>query len=139
ASVAAFYRELFEKELAGWPAEVREPLIDYHVSARGLRNGLLEASNVDDLHAEIRAAGPLPDVPLVILASDEVDPFKEAMSGGVPESLLREEIEAKFGLYAAFARSVPRGEARRVPGGHATIHLRGERAVMAAIEELLQV
>ncbi|NUP77011.1 MAG: hypothetical protein HOV96_05585, partial [Nonomuraea sp.] len=29
ASVAAFYRELFEKELAGWPAEVREPLIDY--------------------------------------------------------------------------------------------------------------
>jgi hypothetical protein len=54
---------------ADWPAEVREPLIDYHVSPRGLKVGFQEASNVDQLYAEIRTAGPLPEVPLLILSS----------------------------------------------------------------------
>jgi len=131
------YRGLFAAELGGWPAEVREPLIDYHVGPRGLKAGFQEASNVDQLYAEVRAAGPLPDVPLLILSSTEVDPFKAVVSQGIPGSLLQEEIEAKLRLYSDVARSVPRGEVRPVAAGHVTIHLRGEQTVLAAIEDLL--
>ena len=135
--VIQLYRGLFEQELAGLPADVREPLIDYHVSPRGLRVGLQEASNLDQIYAEIRAAGPLPDVPLLILSSTQVDPFKTALSAGIPEPLLRDEIDAKHRLYTEFAKSVPGGAVRPVEAGHVTIHLRGERAVAQAIADLL--
>jgi pimeloyl-ACP methyl ester carboxylesterase len=135
--VIQFYRGLFAQELAGWPAEVREPLIDYHVSPRGLKIGLQEASNLDQLYAEIRATDPLPDVPVLILSSTQIDPFKTAVSAGIPESLLYEEIDAKFRLYTDFATSVPSGEVRQVEAGHVTIHLRGEQAVVDALADLL--
>jgi pimeloyl-ACP methyl ester carboxylesterase len=131
------YRGLFVQEMAGWPPEVREPLVDYHVSPRGLKVGFQEASNVEQLHAEIRAAGTLPDVPLLILSSTQVDPFKAVVSQGIPQSLLVEEIEAKFRLYSDFAKSVPRGEVRPVEAGHVTIHLRGEQAVADALADLV--
>jgi pimeloyl-ACP methyl ester carboxylesterase len=135
--VVQLYRGLFAQELANWPAEVREPLIDYHLSPRGLQVGFQEASNIDQLYAEVRAAGPLPDVPLLILSSTQVDPFKTVVSQGIPASLLQEEIEAKFRLYSDYAKSVPRGEVRPVAAGHVTIHLRGEQAVLDAIDDLL--
>lgn len=134
--VIQLYRGLFAAELTAWPEEVREPLIDYHVSLRGLKNGLLEASNLEQLYAEVRAAGPLPDVPLLILSSTQVDPFKAVVSQGIPESLLDAEIVAKYQLYTTFAKSVPRGDVRQVEAGHVTIHLRGEQAVLDAITEL---
>ncbi|MBB5873684.1 pimeloyl-ACP methyl ester carboxylesterase [Allocatelliglobosispora scoriae] len=137
AEVLQFYRSLFAQELASWPAEVREPLIDYHASPRGLRIGLQEASNLDRIYAEMRAAGPLPDVPLLILSSAEVDPFKTAVSAGIPASLLQGEIDAKLRLYTDFAASVPRGEVRPVAAGHVTIHLRGEEAVAQAVADLV--
>jgi pimeloyl-ACP methyl ester carboxylesterase len=135
--VVQLYRGLFAQELAGWPVEVREPLIDYHVGPRGIKTGFLEASNADQLYAEVRAAGPLPGIPVLILSSTRVDPFKAVVSQGIPESLLDEEIEAKFRLYTDFANSLPRGEVRRVDAGHVTIHLRGEQAVLEALEDLL--
>lgn len=135
--VVALYRGLFTQELAGWPAEVRQPLVDYHVSPRGLTAGFQEASNADQIYAEVRAAGALPDVPLLVLSSTEVDPFKTAVSPGIPEALLREEIDAKFRLYTDFARSSPRGQVRPVEAGHVTIHLRGEQAVLDALRDLL--
>jgi pimeloyl-ACP methyl ester carboxylesterase len=135
--IIQLYRALFAQELASWPAEVREPLIDYHVTPRALKIGLQEASNLDQIYAEIRAAGPLPDVPMLILSSTQVDPFKTAVSAGIPEPLLHEEIEAKFRLYTDFAKSVPRGEVRPVGAGHVTIHLRGEQAVADAIADLV--
>jgi pimeloyl-ACP methyl ester carboxylesterase len=131
-----FYRGLFEQELADWPAEVREPLIDYHISSRGLKIGFQEASNVEDLYAEVRAAGPLPDVPLLVLSSNLVDPFKAVVAQGIAAHLLEGEIAGKHRLYRDLAGTVPRGEFRTVEGGHVTIHLRGEREVTAAMREL---
>lgn len=39
---------------AGWPEEVREPLIDRHVSPAWLRTGFQEAKNLDQLNDEMR-------------------------------------------------------------------------------------
>jgi pimeloyl-ACP methyl ester carboxylesterase len=133
----ALYRGLFEQEMAGWPAEIRERLIERHLSPGWLLTGFREAGNVDELYDEVRQAGPMPDVPLIVLCSMEVDGFKQAVSAGVPDSLLREEIEGKRRLYTALAGSVPRGEIRLVGAGHVTIHLRHPDAVLQAIQDLL--
>jgi len=80
----------------------------------------------------------MPDVPLIVLCSMEVDSFKRAVSQGTSESLLREEIEGKRRLYTALAESVPGGENRLLDCvGHVTIHLRRPDAVLQAIQDLL--
>jgi pimeloyl-ACP methyl ester carboxylesterase len=131
------YRGLFEEAMAGWPAAIREPLIERHLSPESLRTGLQEAKNLDQLYDEVRRAGPMPDVPLIVLCSTGTDGFKEAVSGGVPESLLSAEIDGKRRCYTALAGSVPRGEIRLVDAGHVTIHLRHPEAVAGAIRDLL--
>jgi pimeloyl-ACP methyl ester carboxylesterase len=136
AELIGLYRGLFEQEMAGWPAEVREPLIERHLSREWLLTGFREGSNVDQLYDEIRHAGPMPDVPLIVLCSMGIDGFKQAVSMGVPDSLLHEEIEGKRRLYTALAGSVPRGEIRLVDAGHVTMHLRHPGAVLQAIEDL---
>jgi hypothetical protein len=122
--------------MADWPEEIRQPLIDRHVSPEWLRVGFQEA-NVEQLYDEVRHAGPMPDVPLIVLCSMGTDSFKRAVPVGESESLLREEIEGKRWLYTALASSVPRGEVRPVDAGHVTMHLRRPDAVLQAIQDLL--
>jgi pimeloyl-ACP methyl ester carboxylesterase len=132
------YRGLFEQEMAGWPVEIRERLIERHLSPEWLVTGFREASNIDQLYHDVRHGGPMPDVPLIVLCSMEVDGFKKAVSMGVPDSLLREEVEGKRRLYTALAGSVPRGEIRLVDAGHVTMHLRHPEAVLQAIDDLAE-
>ena len=46
----AFYRDLLGQMLASWPEQVREPLIERHVSPEWLRTGFEEAKS--PVHAE---------------------------------------------------------------------------------------
>ena len=131
------YRRLFAQEMADWPDEIREVLIEHHVSLDWLWAGVQEAQNADQLYDEVRRAGPMPDVPLIVLCSTGIDDFRRAVSMGASESLLREEIEGKRRLYAALAASVTRGENRPVDAGHLTIHLRHPEAVLRAIHDLI--
>ena len=134
----SFYRDLLTQMLAGWPEEVSEPLIERHVSPEWLRTGFQEAKNLDQLNEEMRQAGPMPDVPLIILAGTGIDAFKMAVSQGTPEALLRAEIDGKLRLYQTWADSVPRGECRAIEGaGHASIHWTHPDAVVQAIRDLL--
>jgi pimeloyl-ACP methyl ester carboxylesterase len=132
------YRALFAAEMGEWPAEIREILIGRHVSPDWLRVGLQEAKDVDQLYDEIRHAGPMPDVSLIVLTSMGIDSFKEAVSQGAPESLLREEIEGKRRLYTAWVDSFSRGENRLIEdAGHVTLHYRRPDAVVQAIQDIL--
>jgi pimeloyl-ACP methyl ester carboxylesterase len=137
AELVQFYRSLFASELAGWPAGIREPLIEAHTSRPWLVVGLQEASNVEQLYDEVRAAGPWPDVPTTILYSTEIDDFKRAVSVGQPESLFQSEIEGKKQLYEQLAKTIPEGQVQPVGGGHVTMHLRHPEAVTRAVRELL--
>ena len=131
------YRALFAQEMADWPEGIHDLLIERHVSLEWLFIGLQESKNVDQLYEEIRHAGPIPDVPLIVLCSIGTDGCKEAVSVGESESLLREEIDGKRRLYTAMVESVPRGEIRLVDDGHVTMHLRHPEAVAEAILDLL--
>jgi pimeloyl-ACP methyl ester carboxylesterase len=131
------YRRLFAQEMADWPREIREVLVERHASLEWLSAGLQEAQNVDQLYDEVRRAAPIPDIPLIVLCSMGVDDFRRAVSVGESESQLSEELEGKRRLYATLAASVTRGENRLVDAGHLTIHLRHPDAVRQAIKDLL--
>ncbi|MEV1202320.1 alpha/beta hydrolase [Microbispora rosea] len=136
--ILEFYRVLFEQEMAHWPAGLREPLVDSHVSREWLLTGIREAANIQAVHDEIRAAGPLPDVPMIILTAPAIDPFKQAVSAGTSEELLQAENDGKTRLYNEFAASVPRGENRIVEdAGHVTLPFRRPEAVAQAIRDVL--
>jgi pimeloyl-ACP methyl ester carboxylesterase len=136
AELIQFYRALFEQEMTDWPEEIRRVLVERHVSLDWLRAGLQEATNVEQLYDEVRHAGQMPDVQLIILTSMGIDPFKAAVSQGTPESLLREEIEGKQRLYTTWAHSL-HGENRLIEDvGHVTLHFRRPDAVMQAIRDI---
>jgi pimeloyl-ACP methyl ester carboxylesterase len=133
-----FYRALFEQEMAEWPEEIRRVLIDCHVSAHWLRAGIQEAKNIDQLYDEVHRAGQMPDLPLIILTSTGIDSFKAAVSQGIPDSLLHEEIAGKVRLYTAWADSFRYGENRPIDDvGHVTLHFRRPDAVLQAIQDVL--
>ena len=92
-----FYRGLFAQEMADWPEEVREPLIERHVSPEWLRAGLQEASNVNQLYDEVRHAGPMPDVALIALSSMGINDFKKAASMANPSRSYARRSEASSG------------------------------------------
>jgi hypothetical protein len=74
---------------------------------------------------------------VIILTSMGIDPFKAAVSQGIPESLLREEIEGKRRLYTTWAHSL-HGENRLIEDvGHVTLHFRRPDAVLQAIQDLI--
>jgi hypothetical protein len=133
-----FYRALFEQEMAEWPEEIRRVLIERHVSAHWLRAGIQEAKNIDQLYDEVHRAGQMPDLPLIILTSTGIDSFKAAVSQGIPDSLLHEEIAGKVRLYTAWADSFRYGENRLIDDvGHVTLHFRRPDAVLQAIQDVL--
>jgi pimeloyl-ACP methyl ester carboxylesterase len=137
AELIQFYRHLFEQEMTDWPEEIREVLVERHVSLDWLRAGLREATNVEQLYDEVRHAGRMPEIPVIILTSMGIDAFKAAVSQGIPESLLREEIEGKRRLYTTWAHAL-RGEIRLIEDvGHVTLHFRRPDAVLQAIQDLL--
>jgi pimeloyl-ACP methyl ester carboxylesterase len=137
AELIQFYSALFKQEMTDWPEEIRQVLVERHVSLDWLRASLQEATNVEQLYDEVRNAGPMADVPLIILTSMDIDPFKAAVSPGTSESLLREEIEGKRRLYTTWARSM-HGENRPIEDvGHVTLHFRRPDAVLGAIRDLL--
>jgi hypothetical protein len=133
-----FYRALFEQEMAEWPEEIRRVLIERHVSAHWLRAGIQEAKNIDQLYDEVHRAEQMPDLPLIILTSTDIDSFKAAVSQGIPDSLLHEEIAGKVRLYTAWADSFRYGENRLIDDvGHVTLHFRRPDAVLQAIHDVL--
>jgi pimeloyl-ACP methyl ester carboxylesterase len=137
AELIQFYRALFKQEMTDWPEEIRQVLVERHVSLDWLRAGLQEAANIEQLYDEVRHAGGMADVPLIILTSMDIDSFKAAVSQGTPESLLRAEIEGKRRLYTTWAHSM-HGENRLIEDvGHVTLHFRRPDAVLQAIRDLL--
>jgi pimeloyl-ACP methyl ester carboxylesterase len=133
-----FYRGLFSAEVAGWPDEITAPLIEAHLTRRWLMTGAVEATNVEDLYREVAGAGPLPDVPVVILCSVGVDNFKRAVSVGQSEKLLAAECDGRRRLYDDLAARLPRAESRAVPEvGHVTLHFRRPDVVVEAVRDVI--
>jgi pimeloyl-ACP methyl ester carboxylesterase len=132
------YRELFGQEMANWPNEIRETLVERHGTLDWLAMGMREARRIDDRYVEVSKAGALPDVPLIILSSVGTDGFKDAVSVGESPALIREEIEGKLRLYEHVASAVPRGTVRPLDVGHVTMALRCPNEVAQAVRDVVR-
>jgi pimeloyl-ACP methyl ester carboxylesterase len=130
------YRRLFEEEMADWQPQVREVLVAKHASLDWLAVGLRESRDIDDLYREVRDAGPMPDLPLVILSSTGTDAFRDAVSSGESPQLLQAEADAKLRLYGDIAASVTRSRVLPVNGGHVTLPFRHVAKISEAIREV---
>ena len=135
-----FYRGLFQDAMADFPAEVREPLVANHVHPAWLRGGIQEGSNVKALSEEMRAvADRVPDVPTVVLTATDIDPFKRAVLGDMPQELVDAETTGKVRLYDELAASFSRGENRQVEGvGHVTLVMQRPDAVIDAVRDMMR-
>jgi hypothetical protein len=131
------YRELFAAEMADWPAGVRDALVERHASLDWLAVGLRESRQVDQLYQEVRAAGPMPDIPVTILASTGTDGFARAVASGQSERLARAEVEGRLRLYADLAAAASHGEVRHLDSGHVTLPFHHPDAVVQAIRDRL--
>jgi hypothetical protein len=127
----------YDRAGTGWSDSVDLPRASVEITDE-LR-ALLRVAEVPAPYVmvEVRHAGRMPDVPVIILTSMGIDSFKAAVSQGIPESLLREEIEGKRRLYTIWAHAL-HGEIRLIEDvGHATLHFRRPDAVLQAIQDLL--
>ncbi|WP_432844615.1 alpha/beta fold hydrolase [Amycolatopsis sp. CA-161197] len=118
---------------AAWPDDVREALVDKHLTE--WRTAVLETQNFETtVYDQVRAGGGLPDVPLVVLSALGANPYWAQFAS--PE-LMREMLAGIKALHASIAASVPRGEHRVLDGAaHQTMHLDHEDAVVEAIRSV---
>jgi len=117
-----------------WPAPVRDQLVEHRLTT--WRTGLLESQNMEDeLYAELRAGGPLPDVPLIVLTATGQNPF---WAKYLPDDLLTQAHDGIRALHKAISDSAPRGEQRLVEGAsHQYLHIERPDPVIDAVRDLL--
>lgn len=127
--------EAARRLFASWPEQVRESLIEHHVTA-AWRAGLEEDRNLyDEVAGELRRGTHLPDVPVIVLTALGADDTQTALWGS---EVTRTINDAKAALHAGLAASVPRGEQRILHGaGHGWLHEQRQDDVVAAIDEVL--
>ncbi|MFC6080645.1 alpha/beta fold hydrolase [Sphaerisporangium aureirubrum] len=120
--------------LAEWPAEIREPLVDHHLT--DWRTQLHETANFEtEIYDELRHGGPLPDVPLIVLTAAARNPYWAQF---MTEDQMREAHAGIETLHASIAASVPRGEHRVLAGAsHQYLHVEQPGAVVQALRDLL--
>jgi pimeloyl-ACP methyl ester carboxylesterase len=133
--LVAAYRPFFEAMFAGWPAEIRGPLVERHLDMRYIPNGLKEAANVDALGAEIRSGGPTPAVPTIVYTATGIDASQRMMS---PEEVIEGNNQAKLACNTAFVATVPGAEHRVLDdASHVLIHIQREDAAVQGVRDLL--
>ena len=126
---------LFREKFASWPDEVREAVIDYH--ATRWRAGILEASNLTAIYADLARPAPLGDIPTIILTALALDPGSQLF---MPDEWQRQVIDGKLRLNTALAATLPRGEQRLLPeASHGWMQAERPDAVVQALRDLLAV
>ncbi|WP_049651621.1 alpha/beta fold hydrolase [Kitasatospora sp. MY 5-36] len=128
-------RQMAAELLVDFPADVRDAVVEYHVSERWIHAGIAERASMADLAVELRAGADLPDVPLIALTPLGVDPGQQAL---MSEEALRAMHDGKTRLYAAMVDAVSDGEQRILPDtGHSQFVFERADAVVQAIRDVV--
>ncbi|WP_157252870.1 alpha/beta fold hydrolase [Nonomuraea typhae] len=131
----ATIRSLLDDMLAGWPEGPRATLTAWHLDQDTMRAAARERSNLAGLPAEIRAAGPVPDRPLITLTGLQPDP---GMQTFMSAEALDELTGAKRAMFDRLAASVRDGEHRVLDyTSHGGMHTEGADDVIQAIRDMV--
>ena len=89
-----------------------------------------------DLYAELRAGGPLPDVPLIVFTAMGRNPYWAQFAS---EELMTRAHGGIRAMHAALAASVPRGEQRILDDApHQYLHVKHPDEVLQAVRDLVE-
>ena len=127
------YRPILNAMYAGWPVEVREPVVDRHITR--FKAGLLESSNVDAIYDEVRGGGPVPVVPTIVYTALGIDAMQLAFSS---EEVVRAQNQAKLATNTAYVTSVPGAESRVLEdASHVMIHTQYADELIGALRDVI--
>ena len=117
-----------------WPEPLRTELVDHHLTE--WRTGITETANMEsELYDELRAGGPTPDVPMIVLTAMGPNPFWSAFVTPGEQQAAMDGIRR---LHADLAASVSKGEQRLLDGAtHQYLHIEQPDAVLSAIRDVL--
>ncbi|HEY4024033.1 MAG TPA: alpha/beta hydrolase [Pseudonocardiaceae bacterium] len=136
-------REMYAELLADYPAHLRQPLIDAHVGIEWLQAGFAERGNLVALADELRAGPDIPDIPLIALTVEGVDPAQQALTSEQTRQRLSERTpleirDGKRRMVAALVSAVSHGEQRIVSDvGHSQLCFRRPEVVVKAIRDVV--
>ncbi|MET8543253.1 alpha/beta hydrolase [Kitasatospora sp. NPDC004799] len=129
-------RRMCEELLTDFPADLRDALVEYHVSERWIHAGMAERASMPDLAVELRAGADLPDVPLIAVTPLGVDPGQLEVMGA---ELLQAMHDGKTRLYADMVDRVSDGEQRILSDtGHSQVVFERVDAVVQAIRNVVE-
>jgi pimeloyl-ACP methyl ester carboxylesterase len=119
---------------AAWPAEIRQELIDYHVTR--WRTALYETANLEsEVYDELRHGGPVPDVPVLVLSATARNPY---WANFLTEEQMTVAHDGIRTLHASIAAGSSRGEHRLLDGAsHQHLHIEQPDAVVHAVLDVL--
>jgi pimeloyl-ACP methyl ester carboxylesterase len=134
--LVALARTQFESGmLNAFPDGIRAQLLGKHTSPERLLTGVSEGVNVQALLDELRAGGPVPDVPLIVLSGTAIGAEQTVFQS---EENLREQVAGSQRLFEAIAAATPHGEHRVLTdASHVTIPMVRSDAVADAARDLL--
>ena len=128
-------REMYAELVADYPQRMRQPLIDAHVSEDWLRFGVAERGSLGALAGELRSGPDIPDVPVVALTAQSIDPGPQVP---MPQRTVRAIHEGMSRMAAAMVSKVSSGEHRVVSDvGHNQLCFTRPDAVVQAIRDVL--
>ena len=133
--IRLFGRKVYAMMLTGWPEDVRDRLIEGHLSPGWIRTGVRERSNMGDIADELKAGGIVPDVPMI-----ELTALRPDMGQGLfmSRKTLAKLTECKVRLYEALVGATRNGEHRLLPDAtHSTIHTDRPDAVVQAVRDVI--
>ena len=127
-------REAYSRLFAAWPPDVRGELIDHHLTH--WRTGLSETANLEsEVYPEVRAGGPVPDVPTTVLTAGAGNPAWAAVA---PPELVRQALDGIRELHATIAGQSSRGRHLVVDGAtHQYLHIERTEVVRDALSDLI--
>lgn len=136
-AMRAAYRSAFERGLAGWPAAIRDPVLDQGFSAIGYRQSMREPLNLWRVFSEVRDAGPEPSLPSTIVAAMGIDTFATEQLSPEAQASLTESNNTKYRLYSHLATSLPRTTLRRLDDvGHSGLAWLRPEVIADAIHDI---
>jgi pimeloyl-ACP methyl ester carboxylesterase len=119
---------------AEWPEAVREPLAERKLSS--WRTAVREVLNFEtDVYDEVRAGGPLPDVPLTVVTAMATNPYWARFA---PADLIARTQDGIRTMHASIAKSVPRGDHVILENAHhQQMHIDEPGPITAALQTLV--
>jgi pimeloyl-ACP methyl ester carboxylesterase len=136
-------REMYAELMVDYPQHLRQPLIDAHVSDDWLQAGFVERGNLVVLAEELRAGPDIPDVPLVALTTEGIDPAQHALTSQqtqqqISEQTVQEIVEGRRRMVAAVVSAVSHGQRRIVSDvGHTQLCFQRTDVVVQAIRNVV--